>query len=70
MVERGSRLRLLYESPATALVGDAMRGQHLDGHLAPEPRIAGAIDLAHAPGANQAEDLVGAEPRTWLQGHW
>ena len=62
MIERGGRLRLLDESAATALVGDAIRGQHLNGNLAPEPWIAGAIDLAHAPGSHKAEDLVGAEP--------
>jgi hypothetical protein len=26
-------------------------GQDLDGHLAVQPRVAGAIDLAHASGA-------------------
>ena len=69
MIERGGRLRLLYESAATALVGDAIRRQHFNGNLAPEPGIAGAVDLAHAPGANKAEDLVGAEPSTRLQSH-
>ena len=69
MIERGGRLRFLHESAATALVGDAISGQHLDGNLAAEPGIAGAVDLAHAPGANKAEDVVGAEPSTRLQGH-
>ena len=66
MIERRGRLRLLHEAAATALVGDAIGGQHLDGDVAAEPWIAGAIDLAHAPGANKAEDLVGAEPSTRL----
>src|SRR5262245_26870203 len=36
-------------------------GQHLDGDVTTEPNVAGAIDLAHAPGADWAEDLVAAK---------
>ena len=35
----------------------------LDGHLAAEARVAGAIDLAHASRAEQGDDLVGPQPR-------
>jgi hypothetical protein len=68
-LSRGGRLRLLYESAATALVGDEIRRQHLNRNLAAEPGIAGAVDLAHAPGTEQTENVIGAEPRTRLQGH-
>jgi hypothetical protein len=37
------------------------RGQRLERHLAREPRVAGAVHLAHTAGAEQPEDLVRAE---------
>ena len=43
-----------------------MRGQHLHGDCPIEPRIAGAIDFAHAAGADQVQDFVVAE---LLAGH-
>ena len=36
-------------------------GQDLDGDVAIEPRVAGAIDLAHAACPQGGEDLVRAE---------
>ena len=62
MIERGCRLRLLDEAPAAALVGQAIGRQHLDGHFAAEPRVAGAIDFAHAPGTDWTEHLIRTEP--------
>ena len=41
----------------------------LDGHIAPEAGIAGAIDLAHATRADPFEDLVRTEFLTQSQGH-
>ena len=38
---------------------EALRG-HIDGHLAPHARIAGAVHLSHAAGAKGRQDLVGA----------
>ena len=69
MAESGCRPRLLDESAATVLVGDAIGGQHLDRDVAPEPWVARAVDLAHAPGADKAKNLVGAEPTTGMQYH-
>ena len=37
--------------------------QDLDRDLAPEPRVARAVHLAHAAGAERRDDLVGAEAR-------
>ena len=51
----------------SGVVGEGLR-QDLDRHVPSEPRVAGAVDLAHPAGADQAEDLVGAEPcagREW-----
>ena len=46
-----------------------MRRQYLDRHRAIQACVARAVDLAHAPGADRAENLVGPEPRPGLQGH-
>jgi hypothetical protein len=40
--------------------------QNFDRHIAPKPRIARAIHLAHATGAEQREDLVRAQTCTAL----
>ena len=49
----GGRLAL---EPGPRLLGDRqVRRQDLDGDLAIEARVAGAVDLAHAPGACLAE---------------
>ena len=37
--------------------------QDLDRHIATELRIVRAIDLAHAPGAEERRNLVGTQPR-------
>ena len=37
-------------------------GQHLDRHVAVELRVASAVDLAHASGAEGRDDLVRPEP--------
>ena len=44
--------------------------QHLDGNLALEVRVSGAIHLAHAAGAEQGDDLVGAEASAGGECHW
>ena len=69
MVERGGGARLLLEAAQAIGVGGERGGQDLDRHVAPEPRIARAIDLAHAAGAERRDDLVRAEADTRSQGH-
>jgi hypothetical protein len=51
VVEQRERLCLALEAPQALLVVGELLRQHLDGHLALEPRVAGAVDLAHAAGA-------------------
>ena len=69
MVQRGNRLRFGRE-PAKALgIGGNRRVQDLDGDIAVEPRIAGAVDLAHPAGADEPDDLVRTETVTRLQRH-
>ena len=43
--------------------------QHFDCDRAIESRVARAIDLAHAAGAEQRDDLVRAEASAWRQRH-
>ena len=45
------------------------RRQHLDRHLAPEPRVLRPVDLAHPARAERREDLVGAELRSGGERH-
>ena len=69
MRQRRDRARLLGEpGQPVGIVGGAAR-QDLDRHVAAEPRIASAIDLAHAARADRRDDLVGAESGTGREGH-
>ena len=45
------------------------RGQHLDGDLAAEARVAGAVDLAHAACAERRHNLVRTEAISFLERH-
>lgn len=69
VVERGQRPGFAFEpSQATFVIGEVC-GQHLDRHLAVEPGVPCAVDLAHAPGTERAEDLVEAQGLAGGQGH-
>ena len=46
-----------------------MRGQDLDGDAAIQPRVARAIDLAHAAGADRLTDLIRTEAGAKRQRH-
>src|SRR5690349_18476346 len=52
MIERGNRTRFLLEAPSV------MALQSLDGDDTVEPCVACFPDLAHAPTADQGQDLV------------
>ena len=63
MVQRGERAGLALESgQAFGVVCESFR-QDFDRDVALELRVARAIHLAHATGANSAGDFIGAEPR-------
>ena len=62
--------RLLLEAAQASGVLRERRRQHLDRDLAAEPRILRAVDLAHAPGADRVEDLVGPELRPGHERHF
>ena len=61
IVERRGGARLLLEAVQPVGVGGEVGRQHLDGDVAVEAVVAGAIDLAHPAGAQQADDLVRSE---------
>ena len=69
MREGGDRFRFALEAPESdGIVGDRGRDD-LDRDIPSEPRIAGAIDLAHASGAERGQDFVGTEARASGQSH-
>ena len=69
VIERGERAGLaLGAHQAIGIRGEGFR-QNLDGHVAPELRVARAVDLAHAAGAERTGDLVPAEASAGREGH-
>jgi hypothetical protein len=69
VIERRHRPRLALEPQQPLGVARHRLRQHLDRHLAPEPRVASPVHLPHPPGPQQAENLVRPQPRTGGQGH-
>ena len=63
MVELGDGARLALEAGAHLGCRGQVRGQHLDGDVAAQARVVGAVDLAHAARAERGEDPVGTERR-------
>ena len=57
MIQRGEHARLALEPRQPVRIVNDRIGKDLDRDLAVEARIAGAIDLAHATGAERADDL-------------
>ena len=49
-------------------VGDLLRGQHLEGDVALQTGVAGAVDLAHAAGSEETGDLIRPKPGPWASG--
>ena len=69
VIERAYGLRFLLEAAQALRVGRCRLGEDLDGDFSPEPRVPGAVDLAHAAGPERPADLVGAETIPRLQRH-
>ena len=62
VVEAGGRLRLAQEAPPKVVVGADPRAHGLDGDVAAQDRVVGAVDVAHRSLADLGDDLVLAEP--------
>jgi len=58
MIERRQQLRLALEAREPVAVGGERLRQQLEGHLAPELRVGGAVDLAHPTRADRGADPV------------
>jgi hypothetical protein len=58
VVERGCRATLAIEAIDGLLIGRDGVGQHLDGHVAIEARVASAVHLAHPSRPKCCDDLV------------
>ena len=69
MVERRDGARFALEALAELGIGGECVGQDLDRDDAIEPRVARLVDLAHAAGADEREDFVGAEAGAGGQSH-
>ena len=54
---------------AEGRVAGEVRRQDLDRDHAVQARVAGAVDLAHAPGAQRREDFVRTEPDSAVDRH-
>src|SRR5258706_846085 len=69
MGESGHRLGLPLETREDVRIIREASGKDLDGDVAIEPGVPGAVDLAHAAGAKGLDDLVGPESGTTAQYH-
>ncbi len=61
MRQRRDRPGFPLEAQAGIRVGRDARRQDLDGHRAVEADVTRSVDLAHAAGADQLDDLVGSK---------
>ncbi len=69
MIERRNGSRLALEAPAELRIGGRLIGNYFDSDIAAEAGIASAIYLAHAAGADEADDLIGAEANAGRESH-
>ena len=69
VIERRNRLRLTLEPGDPLGVGEERLRQNLQRDIASEPRVAGAVDVAHLARATEADDLVRAETSASSQSH-
>jgi hypothetical protein len=64
MVEGRRRARLAKQPRPGLLIASLRRGQYFDGDIALQPRVVGAIHLAHATGTDGLDDPVRSKRRT------
>ena len=69
VVERPRRARFLLEAAQAIRVLGEGGGEDLDGDVAAEPRVFGAVDLTHPARADGGEDLVGPYPHADGEAH-
>ncbi len=69
MIQRRNCPRLLLEAADAIRVGGKRLGENLDRHVATKTRVARAIHLAHAAGADQRDDFIRADLRAQREWH-
>ena len=69
MVQARDRLRFALEALEAGGVGGHVGGKDLEGNVAVEARVAGAVHLAHPSGADEGVDFVRTEPGAGGKGH-
>src|SRR5262249_28292546 len=69
VTQRRQRLCFAREARETLGIAREQIGQHLDGDVPIELRVARAIHLAHPAGADGADDFVRAEARACSENH-
>jgi hypothetical protein len=69
MTEGGSGAGFPQKALAMSFVRGHARAEHLNRHRAVQARVAGMVDLAHAAGSQETDDLIRTEPRSRGQGH-
>ncbi len=69
MVERCERRGFTLEAGEPIGIAGDERGKHLERDVALQPRVAGAVDLAHAACTNRLQDLIGPDGHAGQQAH-
>jgi hypothetical protein len=69
VVEGADRARLLVESAEPLGVRAVRGGEDLDGDVATEALVVGAVDLAHGAGADESGDVVAVDAGSVRDGH-
>ena len=66
---RGERLRFALEASEAFAVAGTRLGQHFDRDIAIALGIPRAVDLSHAPCAEESDDFVGTETTAGGEAH-
>ena len=60
MIERGDGAGFLLETPQAVGIGGEGGGQNLDGDVASQALIAGAVNFAHSASSDERNEFVGS----------
>jgi hypothetical protein len=69
VIEGGDSARLTFEPCTSIGIGYERVGENLDRDSAVETRVLGSIHFAHAPGADQPDNLIGTKARAGRERH-
>src|ERR1700688_3458330 len=69
VIKGGCGTRFALEALQAIRIGGECGGERFDRESATEPGIACSVDFAHAAGAQQRFDLIGAELAAWKERH-